>query len=178
MQVRDDYTLYVGIDESNNGRIPLIVCACFSSDPSDIKFLKRIIPRNGSYRDFRLNHCTLTAQLFNGQSRGKDYRFVVDKSGNLEITSAEPLLVNAYLEKSEIAYSSARIFIDGPVRKDDITHMLNETIIEAKIEGVIKRKPVFYYPDILIRADSFVHAIYREPGLIKRKNVQEKRVFI
>lgn len=63
--------LYVGLDDSNNGRRPLIVSAYFSTDVKDIKMIYRKIPPGMDYRCLRLGYSEVIEIM---QKRGS-YRF-------------------------------------------------------------------------------------------------------
>jgi len=170
-------TLYVGVDDSNNGRQPLIVAAYFSYNLHDKKMVLRRIPSGKDHRCLRIGYDRIYSML-----QGKNnYRFVVDEEGKLaengrQLILAAPFLINAFLNETKKRISNVEIFLDGFAKKEDREFVAEEIDLECKVRGVRKSKTRFAYPEVLRIADSIAHFLYAYRGFRSRRNIKRRQV--
>ena len=172
--------LYVAVDDSNNGKKPLIVAAHFSLNPADIIFKRRDVT-GGNHK--RLREKYPYSRMCNEFFTTPNYRFIVDEEGMLgengkHLIFATSHLINSFLADNPKNFDFLKIFLDGPIKKEDQQFIKREISIESKVEGVHKKGDEFKYPEICIIADSLTHTLFAYPGLRNSPSIQRRRVYL
>ncbi|MDO8460522.1 MAG: hypothetical protein Q7S74_05405 [Nanoarchaeota archaeon] len=179
--------LYVFMDDSNNGRKPLIVVAYFSRNRDDTNFKVRQMISGRNFRELGLDYETIIRIM----DRRDNYRFIEDYKERLGtdsrhlVLAASPLIEN-FLDISRENYERICIFLDGQVSSKDRDFIKEEVALDCEkkgydhvsvnVEGVIKRKPTFKYPEGLRIADGVAHVLYTYPALRKKSAKKGKEV--
>ncbi|MDP2750751.1 MAG: hypothetical protein Q8O89_08025 [Nanoarchaeota archaeon] len=99
---------YVGIDESNHGRVPEIFVAVYSSNLSDIERINELPKR----RNKKEIGDILEATDFKHIIISQEYRNLMTDQGMLLVAVSE--LVNGFSEQN---YSIDMVFVDGQVKE-------------------------------------------------------------
>ena len=86
-------SIYVGVDDSNNGKYPEILAAVFSTIEEDL-FIKNFL----HHRDFSL--------LSRFQSPNRDYRFTI--LGKEQISNKDKIFINRYTTRSCLAVKAKK----------------------------------------------------------------------
>jgi hypothetical protein len=170
--------LNVFVDESNNGRKPIVVATFFSTNPALVKMKQWIMGASRNSRKMRPSK-EETKVLLNGG----DYRYVVDTNNVLGVNShaivrATPRLVEDFIYKEKEVYEHLRVFIDGEMGLDAIGRLRAALPAPATIVCCCKnRNTQIEYPDGLRYADGLAHTLYRcyDNGSLERDTWTKKQ---
>jgi hypothetical protein len=185
--------LYVGLDESNNGRKPLIVAAYFTTDPTQARFRRRYLDAHEDVHSLRPNY----AEIIDLLKTKASFLFIEDDKGRLgesgkQLVLAAPILVRSFMRTAREKFSGLGILLDGPMNREDKDFVRREIIATSEfetedisIEGVVKpcrkrntTRVCISYPDILITSDGIAHALYAYPGLRNKQREKGKEVLM
>lgn len=155
-------SLYVGVDDSNNGKYPEILVAVFSTIEEDL-FLKNF----SRHRDFGL--------LSRFQSPNRDYRFTILGKEQIppkdKISLVLPNLILPYLEQKE-HFDKMIISIDGKLDKVDknkLKQNLSDKVGYINSMGFIK--------SMQTSKENKKIKFYRQPFIVGLADVKANELF-